>query len=97
MKTGLSLTSPFSSTWITAFNKWCYDHMSISTFAGMRNVIDVVRNNNTLQYNYTFYCLISIHVRLTQNNFMKEVRNASKDWLINTYAIILSFLRDHIN
>ena len=32
--------------WITSCNIKCYDHMHINTFAGKRNVIDDVRNNN---------------------------------------------------
>ena len=32
--------------WIISCNKKCYDHTCINTFAGIRNVIDDVRNNN---------------------------------------------------
>ena len=32
--------------WMMSCNKKCFDHMCINTFAGMRNVIDDVRNNN---------------------------------------------------
>ena len=32
--------------WITSCYKMCYDHTCINTFAGIRTVVDDVRNNN---------------------------------------------------
>ena len=32
--------------WITSCNKKCYDHTCINTFAGIRNAIGDVGNNN---------------------------------------------------